>query len=151
MVGSRDVLSNEKVRTIKTSKITIETMALWTLKNHWFILFYHVWISAWIEIHWNSIWLRAQLHDITLHFSVLCPSVDCLFKCAAHNNDIVGSSPNKPIRYSIGLKEWTLNLNNLQGCGLCDFGGVLGWPLDTFYWALTISWLRLLACVWSGP
>jgi len=28
MVGSRDVLSNEKVRTIKTSKITIETMAL---------------------------------------------------------------------------------------------------------------------------
>ena len=21
-----------------------------------------------------------------------------------------------------------------------DFGGVLGWPLDTFFWALTISW-----------
>lgn len=33
MVGSRDVLSNEKVRTIKTSKITIETMALRTLKT----------------------------------------------------------------------------------------------------------------------
>ena len=27
--------------------------------NRWFILFYHVWGPAWIEIHWNSIWLRA--------------------------------------------------------------------------------------------
>ena len=34
---------------------------------------------------------------------------------------------------------------------LHDFGGVLGWPLDTFFWALTISWSRLLARVWSGP
>jgi hypothetical protein len=32
-----------------------------------------------------------------------------------------------------------------------DVGGVLGPPLDTFFWALTISWSRLLACVWSGP
>ena len=28
-----------------------------------------------------------------------------------------------------------------------DFGGVLEQPLDTFFWALTISWSRLLACV----
>ena len=28
-----------------------------------------------------------------------------------------------------------------------DFGGVLGWPLHTFFWALTISWSRLLARV----
>ena len=37
---------------------------------------------------------------------------------------------------------------------LHDFGGVLGWPSDAFFWALTISWSRLLACVacvWSGP
>ena len=34
---------------------------------------------------------------------------------------------------------------------LHDFGGVLGWPFDTFVWALTISWSRLLARVWSGP
>jgi hypothetical protein len=34
---------------------------------------------------------------------------------------------------------------------LHDFGGVLGWPLDTFFWALTISWSQLLARVWSGP
>jgi hypothetical protein len=30
--------------------------------NHWFILFYDVWGSAWVEIHWNSIWLRARSH-----------------------------------------------------------------------------------------
>ena len=30
-----------------------------------------------------------------------------------------------------------------------DFGGVLGWPLNTFLWTLTISWSRLLARVWS--
>ena len=23
--------------------------------NHWFILFYHMWVHAWIDIHWNSI------------------------------------------------------------------------------------------------
>ena len=34
---------------------------------------------------------------------------------------------------------------------LHDVGGVLGRPLDTFFWALTISWSRLLARVWSGP
>ena len=27
------------------------------------------------------------------------------------------------------------------------FGGVLVWPLDTFFWALTISWVKLLAHV----
>jgi hypothetical protein len=27
--------------------------------NHWFILFYCVWRHAWVDIHWNSIWLRA--------------------------------------------------------------------------------------------
>ena len=30
--------------------------------NHWFILFYHVQGPAWIESHWNSIWLRARSH-----------------------------------------------------------------------------------------
>jgi hypothetical protein len=33
---------------------------------------------------------------------------------------------------------------------LHDCAGVLGRPLDTFFWALTISWSRLLARVWSG-
>ena len=32
---------------------------------------------------------------------------------------------------------------------LHDFGGVLGRPLNPFFWALTISWSRLLARVWS--
>ena len=34
---------------------------------------------------------------------------------------------------------------------LHDFGGVFGRPLNTFLWALTISWSRLLARGWSGP
>ena len=32
---------------------------------------------------------------------------------------------------------------------LHDFGSDLGRPLDTFFWALTISWARLLARVWQ--
>ena len=32
--------------------------------NHWFILFYHVWRPAWIEIHWNGIWSRIRSHVI---------------------------------------------------------------------------------------
>ena len=33
-----------------------------TLNTHdrWFILLYHVWGTQWMEIHWNSIWLRYQ-------------------------------------------------------------------------------------------
>ena len=27
--------------------------------NLWFFLLYHMWGPAWIEIHWNNIWLRA--------------------------------------------------------------------------------------------
>jgi hypothetical protein len=34
--------------------------------NRWFIWFYHVWGPAWIETHWNNIWLRARSH-ITSH------------------------------------------------------------------------------------
>jgi hypothetical protein len=34
---------------------------------------------------------------------------------------------------------------------LNDFEGVLRQPLDTFCWALTISWSRLLTRVWSSP
>ena len=32
-----------------------------------------------------------------------------------------------------------------------DFGGVLGWLVDIYFWVLTISWSRLLAHVWSRP
>jgi hypothetical protein len=40
----------------------------WKAYNRWFILFYHVWGSACIEIHWNSIWLRARSH-MTSHYT----------------------------------------------------------------------------------
>ena len=34
---------------------------------------------------------------------------------------------------------------------LHDYGYVLGWPSDAFYWALTISCAQLLAHALSGP
>ena len=76
--------------------------------NHRFILFYHVWGPSWIEIHWNSIWLRARLH-INSHYTWR----------------------------SVTTRH--------------TFGGMLGRPLDTFIWALMISWSRLLTHVWSVP
>ena len=85
-----------------------ETMALRTLTTVGVFLFYHVWGPAWMEIHWDSIWLRAQSH-MTSHYT------------------------------------WRFVTT------LHDFGGVLGRPLDTFFWALMISWSWLLAHVWSGP
>ena len=36
--------------------------------NGYFILFYHVWGPAWIEIHWNNSWLRAWSHT-TSHYT----------------------------------------------------------------------------------
>ena len=77
-------------------------------ESHWFVLFYHVWGSTWIEVRWNSIWLRARSH-MTSHYT----------------------------------RGFVTSLH--------DFGGVLGRPSDTFFWALTISWSRLLARVCSGP
>ena len=76
--------------------------------NCWIIWFYYVWGPAWIEIHRNSIRLRA----------------------------------------------WSRMTSHCTGgfvTTLHDFGGGLGWLLDTFFWALTISRSRLLARVWSDP
>ena len=36
--------------------------------NCWFILFHHMWGSTWINIHWNSIWLRVRSH-MTSHYT----------------------------------------------------------------------------------
>ena len=35
-----------------------EIMALWTFTTVGLFYLYHVWGPAWIETHWNSIWLR---------------------------------------------------------------------------------------------
>ena len=69
--------------------------------NHLFYAIYHVWRPVWIEIHWNSIWLRAPSHMAS--------------------------------NYTWGYVT-TLH----------DFGGMMGWPYDTSFWAITISWSRLL-------
>ena len=55
---------------------------------------------------------------------------------------------------SIWLRAWShMTSHYTQGSvsTLHYFGGVLWWPLDTLFWALTISWSWLLAPVWSGP
>ena len=46
--------------------------------NRWFIVFYHVWGTAWINIHWNSIWLRVWSH-MTSHYT--WGSVTTLHSC----------------------------------------------------------------------
>jgi hypothetical protein len=55
---------------------------------------------------------------------------------------------------SIRLRAWS-HMTSHYAWGfvttLHEFGGVLGRPFDTFFWALTITWSRNLACVWSGP
>ena len=81
-----------------------------TLNSHklQYILFHQTCGPAWIEIHWNSIWLRTRSH-MTSHYT------------------------------------WE-SVTTLH-----DFGGVIERPLNTFFWAQTISWSRLLARVWSDP
>jgi len=58
------------------------------------------------------------------------------------------------IEFTFGLGPW-LHMASHYTWGpettLRDCESVLRWPLDTFWGALTISWSRLLACVWSGP
>jgi hypothetical protein len=48
-----------------------KTMALWTLTTIDFIYFIIVWGLTWMEIHWNSIWLRAG--HIWLHTTLEGP------------------------------------------------------------------------------
>ena len=43
-------------------------MAFRVLVTIWLILFYHVWGPAWIEIHWNNIWLRVWSR-MALHYT----------------------------------------------------------------------------------
>ena len=56
--------------------------------------------------------------------------------------------------YSIWLRAWSRMTSHYTWGSvttLHDFGGVLGQPLDTLFCALTISWSRVLARMWSGP
>ena len=84
-----------------------EAVALQTLTSVDLFYFIMVWEPTWIEIHWDSIWLRAQ---------------------------------SRMASYYTWGSVTTLH----------DFGGLLGRAWDTFFWALTISWSRLLARVWEA-
>ena len=41
-------------------------------RNWWFVLFYHVWGPAWIDVHWNSIWLRVRDHTTWWFWRCTC-------------------------------------------------------------------------------
>ena len=66
-----------------------------------------------------------------------------------------GPAPTKTYWNSIWSRVWSPMTSHYTTTPhytpLHDFGGVLGLPLDTFFWAFTSSWSRLLAHVWSGP
>ena len=46
-----------------------ETMALLALTTVDLFYFYHVWGPVWIDIHWNSFWLRATRSHMTSHYT----------------------------------------------------------------------------------
>ena len=50
-----------------------------------------------------------------------------------------------------GLITYGFKLHLRVVIALHHFGGVLGQPSDTFFWALTISWSQLVARVCSDP
>ena len=70
----------------------LETMALRTL-THWLILFYHVWGSAWIEIHCNSIWLRDRSHMSSHYIWGFSDHTTWLWRCleTAFGHFLLGS------------------------------------------------------------
>ena len=47
------------IDTLSIVKILTSSVICPNSHNRWFILFYHVWGPTWIDIRWNSIWLRA--------------------------------------------------------------------------------------------
>jgi hypothetical protein len=58
-----------------------ETYGTLNAHNYWFVLFYHVWGPARIEIRWNSIWLRDLVTcDFTLH-SRVCDHTTWFWRC----------------------------------------------------------------------
>jgi hypothetical protein len=80
------------------------------------------------------------------------------------------SKCSQPLVYSIfscvrtRMNRNSLKKHSVEGLVTYDFtlhlgfvitlhvvGSALGWSWDTFIWAFTISWSRLLARVWSGP
>ena len=70
--------------------------------------FHHVWGPAWIDIHWNRIWLRPQSHMTSHSHLRVRDHTTWFWRC---------------VRTTFGY---------------------------FFFWALTISWSRVLACVGSG-
>ena len=71
--------------------------------NRWFVLLYRAWGPAWIEINWNSIWLRARSH-MTSHSTwgyVTTLHTWCLLEVCWDN----------------GLWTFSFGLSQFHGCG----------------------------------
>jgi hypothetical protein len=85
-----------------------ETMRIWKLTtiDLWYLIMCED--LAWIEIHYNGIWLTARSHMTSQLYLRTCDHTALFWKC-------------------------------------------LGTASKHFFWALTNSWSRLLARVWSGP
>ena len=54
-----------------------------------------------------------------------------------------------PLKWHVVEARLHMTLHYTRGpmTTLHNFGGVLGQPLDTFFWALPISWSWLLTCL----
>ena len=94
--------------------------------NHWFILFYHVWGPAWIDIHWDNIWLRAghiwlrtALEGPWQHYMMLEVSWDALWTLSfglsqfhGHGSWLVWGVALKWLLFFI----WPLYLIHMESC-----------------------------------
>ena len=80
--------------------------------NRWFIISYHVWRPAWIDIRWTSIRVRVQSH-MTLHYTR--GSVTTL-----HNFESLGTACGHSL----------LNSHNFMVTAL---GSCVKWPLDVVH------------------
>jgi hypothetical protein len=92
--------------------------------SRWFILFYYMWRPAWIDSHWNNIWLRSRSH-MTLHYTWESVTTYMILKVCWDN----------------GL--WTLSFGLSQFSWSRLLGSCVKWPC----WHDAISW----SMMWAAP
>ena len=95
--------------------------------NFWFTLFYHVWGPAWIENHWNNIWLRDWSH-MTSHYTwgPVTPR--------HASGGVLGRRP---------LDTFLLGSHNFTVTAL---GSWLKWPLRMLFFFFSFFWDKRPTC-----
>jgi hypothetical protein len=101
--------------------------------SRWFILLYHAWGHAWIKIHWNSIWLRAQSHMAYTTLAGPRPHYMILEVCWD------------------GLWTLSLGLSHSYGHGLQSQSGVRARPLFLTIVAFCDCLLHIRMMIWPMP